>query len=69
MSECFSCDDKEQLVAYLYGELDGLTRAVDEHLRMCAVCTAEVGGLSGVRQELAGWVPPEAELGFSIVPR
>jgi len=70
MTELFQCDDKEQLVAYLYDELDELTRRrVDEHLRVCAICTAEVGGLSGVRQELAGWVPPEAELGFSIVPR
>ena len=70
MNELFQCDDKQQLVAYLYDELDELTRRrVDEHLRVCAICTAEVGGLSGVRQELAGWVPPEAELGFSIVPR
>ena len=70
MTELFQCDDKEQLVAYLYDELDELTRRrIDEHLRVCAICTAEVGGLSGVRQELAAWVPPEAELGFAVVPR
>ena len=70
MTELFQCDDKEQLVAYLYDELDELTRRrIDEHLRVCATCAEEVGGLSGVRQELAGWAPPEAELGFSIVPR
>jgi hypothetical protein len=69
MTELFQCDDKEQLVAYLYDELDELTRRrIDEHLRVCAICTAEVGGLSGVRHELAGWAPPETELGFSIVP-
>lgn len=70
MTELSQCDDKEQLVAYLYDELDEMTRRrIDEHLRVCAACAEEVGGLSGVRQELAGWVPPEAELGFSIVPR
>ena len=70
MTELFQCDDKEQLVAYLYDELDEVTRRrIDEHLRVCATCAAEVGGLSGVRHELAGWAPPEAELGFSIVPR
>ncbi len=70
MTEMFQCDDKEQLVAYLYDELDEVTRRrIDEHLRLCAICTAEVSGLSGVRQELAGWVPPDAELGFSIVPK
>ena len=70
MTELFQCDDKEQLVAYLYDDLNELTRRrIDEHLRVCAICTAEVGGLMAVRHELAGWVPPEAELGFSIVPR
>jgi Putative zinc-finger len=70
MTELFHCDDKEQLVAYLYDELDEVTRRrIDEHLWVCATCAEEVGGLSGVRQELAGWAPPDAELGFSIVPR
>jgi hypothetical protein len=70
MTELNQCDDKEQLVAYLYDDLNELTRRrIDEHLRVCAICTAEVGALMAVRQELAGWAPPEAELGFSIVPR
>lgn len=68
MSETTLCDDKEQLVAYLYDELDGLTRRrLDEHLRICAACATEVEALSGVRRELADWVPPDAVLGFSIV--
>ena len=68
MSETFRCDDKEQLVAYLYDELDGLTRRrIDEHLRVCAACAAEITGLSGVRRELAEWAPPNATLGFTIV--
>jgi hypothetical protein len=70
MTELFQCDDKEQLVAYLYDELDEVTRRrIDEHLWVCATCAAEVSGLSGVREELAGWAPPEADLGFSLVPR
>jgi hypothetical protein len=70
MIEVFQCDDKDQLVAYLYDELDELTRRrIDEHLRVCATCAAEFTGLVGVRHELAGWMPPDAELGFSIVPK
>jgi hypothetical protein len=69
MIETFHCDDTEQLVAYLYDELDAVARRrVDEHLRVCPICAAEVDGLQGVRRELANWAPPEAELGFTIVP-
>jgi hypothetical protein len=68
MSETFLCDDKEQLVAYLYEDIDGITRRrIDDHLRVCAACAGEVEALSGVRRELAGWMPPEAGLGFTIV--
>jgi len=68
-TELFQCDDKEQLVAYLYDELDDFgRRRIDEHLRVCVGCLAEMAALSGVRHELAGWAPPDAELGFSIVP-
>jgi len=67
MNETFLCDDKEQLVAYLYDEIDGISRRrIDDHLRVCAACAAEVQGLSGVRRELAQWTPPDAELGFTI---
>ena len=70
MNEVFQCDGKEQLVAYLYDELDHVARRrIDDHLRVCATCAAEITGLAGVRHELAGWVPPDAELGFSIVPK
>lgn len=68
MSETLLCDDKEQLVAYLYDELDGLTRRrLDEHLRVCAACASEIEALTGVRRELADWAPPDAVLGFTIV--
>jgi anti-sigma factor RsiW len=68
MNETFTCDDKEQLVAYLYDELgDGARRRVDEHLRICPACAGEVAGMAHVREELAGWAPPDAALGFTIV--
>jgi anti-sigma factor RsiW len=68
MSETFRCDDKETLVAYLYGDIDAEgRREVDRHLRTCAACTEEVEGLQSVRQDLAMWLPPDADLGFTVV--
>lgn len=64
----FTCDDKATLVAYIYGELDAAARArIDAHLVACAQCADEVSALGDVRAELGLWVPPDAELGFSIV--
>lgn len=68
MSLMFTCDDKATLVAYLYDEIDAPDRKrVDEHLRQCAECAAELSALSGVRCELTQWAAPDAELGFAIV--
>lgn len=68
MSETFRCDDKEMLVAYLYGEIDGDgRREVERHLRTCAACTRESEALQSVRHDLQTWVPPAPDLGFSIV--
>jgi hypothetical protein len=68
MSEVFRCEDKETLVAYLYGEVDGnVRREVERHLRTCAACTRESDALNTVRQDLQLWNPPEPEFGFSIV--
>ena len=68
MTETFRCDDKDQLVAYLYDEIDGINRRrIDDHLRVCAACASEVAELSGVRRELAGWTPPEITVGYQIV--
>src|SRR5688500_16697738 len=70
MSETFRCDDKETLVTYLYGDLDAdARREVDRHLRTCAACTREVAGLQSVRQDLALWLPPDADLGFTVVQK
>jgi hypothetical protein len=70
MSRMFTCDDKATLVAYLYDEIDAQDRRrVDEHLRQCAACAAEVGALAGVRIELTQWAAPNAELGFTVVAK
>ena len=66
----FTCDDKQTLVAYLYGEVDQATRqAVDAHLASCAACETEVTALGDARSELGLWVPPEVELDFKIVKK
>jgi len=70
MSIKFTCEDKQTLVAYLYGEVDQETRqAVDAHLETCAACEKEVTALGDVRSELGLWVPPEVELDFKIVKK
>jgi anti-sigma factor RsiW len=68
MSDTFVCDDKDMLIAYLYDEIDPIVRRrVEEHLRVCAACTAEVTALSSVRVELASWSAPETQLDFQFV--
>ena len=70
MSIKYTCDDKQTLIAYLYGEVDQETRqAVDAHLASCAACEKEVTALGDVRSELGLWVPPEVELDFKIVKK
>jgi hypothetical protein len=67
MSTPFSCDDKPTLIAYLYGEADAAMRdRVEAHLAACERCAAEVTALGDVRAELGLWIPPDAELGFTI---
>jgi hypothetical protein len=68
MSEYFQCGDNAALVGYVYGECETEERrAIDTHLAICAACTAELAALDSTREQLASWVPPEAELGFQIV--
>jgi hypothetical protein len=70
MSMQFTCDDKQTLIAYLYGEIEPAARkVVDEHLAQCRACAAEVTALGGVRSELGLWVPPHVELDFAIVKK
>ena len=66
----FTCEDKQTLVSYLYGEIEPAERkAVDDHLATCAECSAEVMALGDVRSELGLWVPPHVELDFAIVKK
>jgi hypothetical protein len=68
MSETFRCEDKETLVAYLYGDISpDQVREVERHLRTCEPCTEEIGALQMVRQDLESWVPPVPDLNFSII--
>ena len=70
MGMAFTCDDKQTLIAYLYGDLEPAARsAVDDHLAQCGACAAEVTALGGVRSELGLWVPPHVELDFTIVKK
>jgi hypothetical protein len=50
----------EAIVEYLYDDLKKEARAVFEtHLARCSVCRAEIDALTGVRQVLSRWAPPE----------
>ena len=66
MSETFHCDDKETLVAYLYGEIDADgRREVERHLRTCAACARGNRRPAGACGRIsASWLPPEPDLGF-----
>jgi anti-sigma factor RsiW len=66
----YGCDDKEGLVAYLYDEIGAAQRrAVEAHLATCQECAAEIDTLSEVRRDLVEWLPPESDLGFTIVQK
>lgn len=68
MTNLYHCDDKERLVAFLYGETSDRERAeVEAHLAGCPSCADEVDQLRAVRVDLAAWQPPDADLGFRIV--
>jgi hypothetical protein len=63
-----ACRNTEMLVAYLYSEIDADARVrFESHLKTCPACARELDALSDVRQELAAWLPPEPDLGFTIV--
>jgi hypothetical protein len=70
MSIKFTCDDKQNLISYVYGEIDHDTRlAIDAHLSACDACAAEVTALGDVRADIGLWVPPDVELDFTIVKK
>jgi len=62
------CDRKEQLIGFLYGELDpSETQAFEHHLVSCADCRGELEELRVTRGQIAAWTPPEPDLDFQIV--
>jgi hypothetical protein len=63
-----TCDRQEQLVGYLYDEVDARERRdVDAHLAVCVDCRIELEGLRATRTHLALWAPPEPDLGFRLI--
>lgn len=70
MTNQYSCDDKDTLIAYLYGEIEpAVRRAVDAHVAACAACAAEISALGDVRSELGAWAAPNVPLDFTIVKK
>jgi hypothetical protein len=63
------CDvEKELLVSYLYGELEGPERqAFEAHAASCRSCSVELEALRGTRAQLSSWKPIEPDLDFQIV--
>jgi hypothetical protein len=60
--------NKDDLVSYLYDDLEGPTRAAFErHLRTCAECRDELDAMRGVRADLLTWSPPEPDFAFRLV--
>src|SRR5215217_5492283 len=60
--------NKDDLVSYLYDDLDGAARAsFERHLRDCADCRDELKPMPGVRADLLTWSPPEPDFACRIV--
>ncbi len=56
----------EQIVAYLYDDLDAAERQrLEAHVQTCAACRSEMSSLRGIRRELGRWSPPEPSIGFT----
>jgi Putative zinc-finger len=63
----FHCQDKEQLISYLYEEGGVETRAaVEAHLTTCPECREEVADLRSVRADLGRWQAPAADFTVRI---
>jgi len=60
--------NKDDLVSYLYDDLEGPARAVFErHVRECADCRDELTAMRAVRADLLTWSPPEPDFAFRLV--
>jgi hypothetical protein len=62
------CEDKNVLVAFLYGECTvDEQRVVEAHLAGCEACRTEFDALRTLRGQLAEWAPPDEVLDFRVV--
>ena len=62
------CDEKDTLVAYLYGECEpGDRERFEAHVGACESCAAEVDALGSVRGALGEWTEPGPAPGFAVV--
>ena len=62
------CDEKDTLVAYLYGECEpGDRERFEAHVRACESCAAEVDALGSVRGALGEWTEPGPAPRFAVV--
>jgi anti-sigma factor RsiW len=56
------CEERENLVAYLYDEVDANERrSVEKHLAACDTCREELRAFRDVRQDLLAWDVPAHE--------
>ena len=63
------CRERDLLVSFLYGECDAAGRQrFEAHVQQCAACAEELESFTAVRGALAEWTPPDAQLGFRVVP-
>jgi len=54
------CNEREQLISYVYDECSAdERRRVEAHLKQCDACRDEVAGFGRVRQDLLAWEVPD----------
>jgi hypothetical protein len=59
-SSLTSCDYSEQLVSYIYGEIEAAEKPEFEaHLKKCRVCSEEVAAFTGVHFSISEWKSQE----------
>lgn len=60
------CDYEDELVSYLYGEIDDEERfAFQKHLQECSACRSEIASLGVIRNSIGAW-KHEALGGFTL---
>ena len=54
------CDEREQLIGYVYDECSADERGrIESHLASCPACRDEIAGLRHTREDLLAWGVPE----------